>query len=241
MTRIHPTTSSSNTLPPPTSFGRPLRALFPFGPSYTPLNHGSYGAIPTYILQHRQALQRSIEARPDVHHRFTFPALLAASRAAVAPLLGAHLDEVVLLANATTGVNTVLRNLSFSPGKDVVLCFDTVYPACLKTVQALGEEQGVSVRMVATEALAPLEDDEVVGMFQAAVKAVKAEGKTPRVGIFDTVSSLPGIRVPWERLVRLCRQEGMLSLVDGAHGVGHLDLKHVGEVSPDFLVSNCHK
>jgi len=240
MTRMHSDPPTSGALPPQTSFGRPFRALFPFSPSYTPLNHGSYGATPTHILQHRRALQHAVESRPDIYTRFTYPDLLAASRAAVAPLLGAHVGEVVLLANATTGVNTVLHNLSFTLG-DVVLCFDSVYPACFKTVQALGETRGVGVKVLDTEAAAPLEDDDVVELFRSGVQAVRREGKTPRLGIFDTVSSLPGIRVPWERLVAVCREEGILSLVDAAHGVGHIDMRQVGEVSPDFLVSNCHK
>jgi selenocysteine lyase/cysteine desulfurase len=32
-----------------------------------------------------------------------------------------------------------------------------------------------------------------------------------------------------------------LSLIDGAHGLGHIDLSHLGEVGPDFFTSNCYK
>ncbi|KAE9364225.1 hypothetical protein N431DRAFT_473824 [Stipitochalara longipes BDJ] len=39
----------------------------------------------------------------------------------------------------------------------------------------------------------------------------------------------------------LCKELCVLSLVDGAHGIGHIDLAHLGKVSPDFVVSNCHK
>jgi selenocysteine lyase/cysteine desulfurase len=28
------------------------------------------------------------------------------------------------------------------------------------------------------------------------------------------------VRMPWEKLVEACREMGVLSLVDGAHGIG---------------------
>lgn len=57
----------------------------------------------------------------------------------------------------------------------------------------------------------------------------------------DTVLTFPGARMPWEALVQVCKHLDVLSLIDGAHSIGHIDLSHLGEVGPDFFVSNCHK
>jgi selenocysteine lyase/cysteine desulfurase len=49
---------------------------------------------------------------------------------------------------------------------------------------------------------------------------VRGEGGRVRLAMFDTVLTFPGVRLPWERLVELCREMGVLSLIDGAHGIG---------------------
>ncbi len=43
------------------------------------------------------------------------------------------------------------------------------------------------------------------------------------------------VRVPFERLVEECRNYGILSLVDGAHGIGHVPLD-LGKLDADFFV-----
>ncbi|KAK3681054.1 aminotransferase family protein-like protein [Podospora appendiculata] len=215
-----------------------MRALFPFAQSYTPLNHGSYGSVPLTILSHRENLLRAYESRECIYKQFTLPPLLAAARARVAPLLGAATDEVVFVTNATTGVNAVLRNLVYDEG-DVIVYPASIYPACLNTVRFLEETTGV--RGVVVDVVYPVEDDELVERFRAVVEGVGREGGRVRVAVFDTIVSGPGVRVPWERLVGVCRELGVLSLVDGAHAIGHLDMRHAGEVKPDFLVTNCHK
>jgi selenocysteine lyase/cysteine desulfurase len=69
---------------------------------------------------------------------------------------------------------------------------------------------------------------------------VDAAGGKVKVAVFDTVVSMPGVRMPFERLVKACKKKGVLSLVDGAHGIGHVEL-NLKELDADFFVSNCHK
>ena len=88
----------------------------------------------------------------------------------------------------------------------------------------------------------PIEDDEIVERFRDMVEMVNRDGsQRVKIALFDTVVAFPGVRMPWEALVKACRELGVLSLIDGAHGIGHIDLTDLGEVGPDFFTSNCYK
>lgn len=86
----------------------------------------------------------------------------------------------------------------------------------------------------------PCKDDAILQRFEEAVKKIQGDGKKAKLVVFDVISSMPGMRFPWERMVEKCRELGVLSLIDGAHGVGNVEID-LGRYGPDFFVSNCHK
>ncbi|KAI9172589.1 Hercynylcysteine sulfoxide lyase [Paramyrothecium foliicola] len=223
------------------SFGSHLKTEFPFDPKWTNFNHGSFGSIPKAIYAKQREYQDQCEARPDQYIRYDFPKLLDESRAAVAELLNVPTDTVVFVHNATVGVNTVFRNLEWSEdGGDVVVFFSTAYGACAKIVYYLVDYYQGKVGAKVVQLTYPEEDEDVLAKFRAAVKEVEAEGKRVRACMFDVVSSLPGVNFPWEAMIKACRELNILSVVDGAQGVGLVPLD-LSAADPDFFVSNCHK
>ena len=163
--------------------------------------------------------------------------LLDESRAAIANLLNVPTDTCVFVPNATTGVNLVLRNLVYEPG-DVIMYFDTIYGACERSVTYITET--THAEAVKVNYTYPVSDAWLVGEFKRVVNELQASGKIVRIAIFDTVVSLPGLRMPFEKLTEASRELGVMSCVDGAHGVGHVELD-LSKLDPDFFVSNCHK
>jgi selenocysteine lyase/cysteine desulfurase len=151
-------------------------------------------------------------------------------------MLNVARDEVVVVPNATTALNTVLRNMQFQKG-DKIVYFSTIYGAIEKTLQYMIES--TCVQMVEVKHTLPIADDDLLAHFQRTLDEHNVNGAV-KIAIFDTIASMPGIRSPFERLTEACRKNGILSLIDGAHGIGHIPLD-LGKLQPDFFVTNCHK
>ena len=200
---------------------------------------GSFGTYPRDVRCALRNYQDLAEAMPDKIIRYDYLTMLDRSREELAGLLNVATETIVLVANATTGVNIVLRNLIYQPG-DVIVYFDAIYPACEKTIQYLVETTAVEAVKVEGWAF-PIEDEDFVAKFRETVTKVQQDSKRRvRIAVFDTVCSLPGVRMPFEKLTKACRDMGVLSLIDGAHGVGHVKLD-LADLDSDFFISNCHK
>jgi hypothetical protein len=195
---------------------------------------GSFGGYPKEVRTAMRSFQDQAEAEPDKFIRYTFPPALLASRAAIAQILHCPVDSIVLLPNVTTATNTVLRNLRYEKG-DKVVYFSGVYGALEKTIEYVVES--TAAEAVKIDFTFPKSDKEIIRMFKETLERHRGSVK---VAVFDTIVSMPGMRMPFERLVEICREERVLSMIDGAHGIGHIPLD-LGKLDPDFFVSNCHK
>ncbi|KAJ5597167.1 Pyridoxal phosphate-dependent transferase major region subdomain 1 [Penicillium hetheringtonii] len=204
-----------------TPFGHEMKKHFSFQDGYRNLNHGSFGASPKAIRALADRLREECESAPCPFIKYEFPLLLNESRSAASTLLNSPLSDLVFVANATTGVNTVLRNIIWNPdGLDEILYLDVIYGACGKTVHYLYAA--------------------IISGFRRAIEASRKQNRRPRIAIFDTITSNPAMKLPFEQLTALCHAEGVLSLIDGAHGIGQIEL-NLATLSPDFFVTNCHK
>jgi hercynylcysteine S-oxide lyase len=115
------------------------------------------------------------------------------------------------------------------------VAFQTVYGALSKTIDYITETTPAKKAVVHYQY--PISDEELIKRFRKVLKDHKGHVK---IAFFDTVASGPGVRMPFEKLAEICREEGVLSMIDGAHGVGHVDLD-LSKVGADFFTSNCHK
>lgn len=81
---------------------------------------GSYGSLPSPLFAKLYKLSELIESNPDRFLRIHYAPRLSAVRGRLAELINARKDEVVMVPNATHGVNTVVRNLQWEQGDAVV-------------------------------------------------------------------------------------------------------------------------
>ncbi|KAB8337016.1 hypothetical protein FH972_021320 [Carpinus fangiana] len=221
----------------PTPFGKRTREHFSTDKDWHPLNHGSFGTFPKPVKDALCYYQDLCEKQPDSFFRYHLPELVLRARTAVAKVVNAPRETVVFVSNATTGINTVLRNLTWTP-RDHVIMFSTIYGACGNTVLSIAEQHPLQVTRIQVNY--PQSDQVLLDAFEAAVAEIKAKGDNPKLAIFDTIVSLPGVRVPFEALTAACHRLGVLSCIDGAHGIGMIPLD-LSALDPDFFVTNAHK
>ncbi|KAE8137458.1 pyridoxal phosphate-dependent transferase [Aspergillus pseudotamarii] len=218
-----------------TKFGKPMRKHFLFQNSWLNMNHGSFGAIPRCIRKCLHEKQDLVESSPDSFIRFDYAKHLLESRTAIATLVKAPVQSIALVPNATTGIDTILRNLEYSRG-DYILTFSTVYGAAERTALHLSEVTGVQIANIPITY--PMSDADILLLFLATVQNIGAD--QIKVAVFDTISFEPGVRMPFEALVQACRERNILSCVDGAHCIGQIPI-NLESLDPDFFVSNLHK
>jgi isopenicillin-N epimerase len=196
------------------------------------LNHGSFGACPRAVLDRQRGLRRQMEARPVQFLARQMPELLDASRQRLAELVAADPLDLVFVPNATAGVNSVLRSLVFRHG-DEILATTHGYNACTNVARFVAQQSHAT--LVIADLPSPIDSPQQV------VEAVMSRA-TPRtrIALLDHISSPSALVFPIEELVVRLRQEGIETLIDGAHAPGMvpLDLQRMG---PTYYTGNCHK
>jgi hypothetical protein len=105
------------------------------------------------------------------------------------------------------GINTVLRNLQYKD-KDCIIYFDTIYGAIEKTLESIVETNPqLHLRKVGHGQefgyLLPCTHSEILNALSQTISRVMYDGYTPKVCIFDTIVSLPGVRFPFERITKI--------------------------------------
>jgi isopenicillin-N epimerase len=208
-----------------------VKEHFLLDPRIVFLNHGSYGACPRDVLRALHEWQLQMERNPVEFLGRRSAELLRGARVALAAYVGARADDLVFVPNATTGVNIVAHSADLQPG-DEVLVNDLEYGACLATFARVCEQRGAVLRSVNIPL--PLREES----FSASL----LEAVTPRTRLLlvSHISSTTALKLPIEPLLLEMRARGVLTLVDGAHAPGQIDLA-LNELGADFYTGNCHK
>lgn len=207
-------------------------ASFTLDPGITFLNHGSFGACPLPVQARQSEIRTRLERHPGRFFMQDLEPLVDAVREELATFIHASAGGLAFVHNATAGVNTVLRSLSFQEG-DELLTTDHEYNACKNALDFVAQRSGA--RVVVAKVPFPIDGpDAVVDAVLACVTP-----KT-RLLLIDHVTSPTALIFPIGRIVRELRDRGVETLVDGAHAVGMLplDLEAIGAA---FYTSNCHK
>ena len=209
-----------------------LKRHFQLDPSVVFLNHGSFGATPKPVFREYQRWQRELEKQPVEFLGRRSDNLLAGSRAALGKYLGTHGDNLVYTQNVTISLNIVARSLELNPN-DEVLTTDHEYGAIDRAWRFLSKERGF--KYINQHITTPLTSEE---------KFVEDfwRGVTPntRVICLSHITSETAIIFPITEIIRRARENGIITVIDGAHAPGQIPL-HLDSLGADFYGGNLHK
>jgi isopenicillin-N epimerase len=196
------------------------------------LNHGSFGASPRPVLEAQAELRTRMEVEPVRFMQREREALLDGATERLAEFLGCSAADLAFVANATTGVNAVLRSLSFEPG-DELLITDHAYNACRNALDYVAARAGASVIVAAVPF--PLS-----GPDQVVAAIVDRVTPRTRLALLDHVTSPTALVLPLAEIVADLDRRGVDTLVDGAHAPGMLPVT-LDRIGAAYYAGNCHK
>jgi selenocysteine lyase/cysteine desulfurase len=220
------------------AFGQEIRArYFLQHPELKNLNHGSFGAVPKMVAARQYELMKEAESFPDKWFREDIYEKTAESRKYVSDLIGARVEDVVLVENASTAVNGIIRNMNLKKG-DKVLRMDTAYNMVIETFNYLQETIGIEQVIVPITFPIASKGDILASLTQTIKKH-----NNIKVAVLSHISSMPAITEPVEDIVALLREkykDGCKILIDGAHAPGILDID-IQKLNCDYYTGNLHK
>ena len=210
-----------------------LRSQIPATQNVVYMNTGWSGPSPISVVD---AIVKRLEIESSLGP--ASPQVLASGREtrqdlreALASFLHVTPAELTLTQNTTEGQNIIINGLDWKPG-DEVITFSLEHNSVLVPCYYLERRHGTITKLLP---LSPDEEQEsIVAKVEAAI--------TPRTKLIfmSHVQFKSGLRMPVEKLQKLAQEKGVLTLIDGAQGVGHIDL-NLRELGVDFYAMPGHK
>jgi cysteine desulfurase / selenocysteine lyase len=204
-----------------------LRELFPVTQNYIYLNHAAVCPISTPVYERMDEYTRDLLANGFVHFD-EWGSAIRRVRGAAAQLINARPDEISFAPSTSAGLAMIANGLTWKAGDNIVTA-ECEFPANLVPWMRIRREYGAEVRM-AQERAGRLELEEILSLIDERTRVVS----------LSFVEFGSGFRNDLAAIGRVCRERGVLFVVDAIQGLGALRLD-VEACSIDALSADGHK
>lgn len=209
-----------------------MKSQFLLDPEITFLNHGSFGACPKPVFENYQYWQRALETEPVQFITKKQIGYLKESKEALADFVGCSPADFFYTANPTVAINTVMRSMHLQPG-DEILTTNHEYGAMDRTWNFYCKKSGA--KYIRQNISLPIQSKE-----QILEEFWKGYTSKTKIVFLNQISSATALIFPVKEICDKAKSLGLITIVDGAHVPGHIDL-NLSELNPDFYTGTLHK
>ena len=198
----------------------------------TYLNNGSYGPVPTQVIDATIEQFRELESNPQTYLA-TYRERAKIVKTALGGFIGMASDDFVFVTNVTVGMNIVAAGLRTVSAGDEIVTTDQEYGAVDNAWRFCARRRGAQI--VRVELPVPAESPQQ--LFDTVIAAL-----TPRTRVIylSHITSPTGLILPVKEICAEARRRNILTVIDGAHAPGMIPLD-VASTGCDFYIGNCHK
>ncbi len=217
---------------------REVKSAFVLSENHTYLNIGTTGSMPLPVLDNFNQYNRLVAERPwdmgDEWGGFPYTSSLAGQ---MAPQFGCDPHELILTRNTTDGMITILQGLDLREGDHIVTTHHE-HIAATGPLWVLMDRYGVTVEQVQipvlSEDLTSPED-----YVDRIISAAEANSNTRLIVVSHAVYKTGAI-LPVARICEEASARGIVTLIDGAHCPGMLNI-NLHSIGCDFYAGSGHK
>ncbi|MEO0482709.1 MAG: aminotransferase class V-fold PLP-dependent enzyme [Planctomycetota bacterium] len=206
------------------------------------LNHGSYGGVPTAVLDAQSRVRDEMEADLTLYYMERLTPALERSRAALAPFMACDADDLAFVTNASQGVATIFSNVPLTTG-DEVLVSHHEYASCLHQLHRDAYVRGFTVSSADLPFPLPANANDAARAITDGL--LNAVNERTKLVLLSWITSSSAVVFPAESITRAIKAKAphCRVLIDAAHAPGQIpiDLRALEAAGVDYLTGNLHK
>lgn len=201
-------------------------------PALTYLNHGSYGAVLTPVLEQQSAMRARMERDSVKFFKADLEPLTDGVREAVGAFTHCRPADLCMVPNATIALATILYNVDFRPGDEVLVC-DHDYSSILYELERVCARTGA--KMVKATIPFPIS-----GQAEVAERYLACVTPRTRLALVPHITSATSLIFPVAAIVAELNRRQVDVVVDAAHTPGQLQID-IQALNPTYWVGSGHK